>query len=661
MKSLAKYLLMPLILIGCNSSKTSKTTQSPTILQIGDHKVSVSEFQYIYNKNNSKSADAYTEKSLNEYMDLFTNFKLKVLEAERLKLDTVPSFIQELEGYKKQLAKPYLSEKTFNEKLIQEAYNRLKYEVNASHILIKAAEDACPEDSLLAYNKAIEIRNKAIAGEDFGQLAIKHSDDPSAQGIEGRAGNKGELGYFTAFSMVYPFESAAFNTKVGEVSMPVRTQFGYHLIKVNDKRESKGEVRVAHIMIKAANGIDKTDSVAAKKKIDEIYTRLQNGGNWNELCTQFSEHEPTKTQNGELQAFKLGGRLGSPAFEEKAFALTSPNEISEPVKSAYGWHIIKLIEKIELKSFEESKEELEKKVKRDSRSKLSYNALIQRLKNENSITEVNEMKKYVLSKGDSSLAEGDWSNTDNTNINKTLLSINNVPYTVNDFFQYVSKNQNKKKICSAPAFLMNSFYNKFIDETLYAYEESHLADKYLDYKMLVKEYRDGILLFQLMDDLVWNKAVKDTVGLKAYYEANKTKYQWKERATATIFAIEDPSKLEDLKKDIVNNLSNEELLTKYNKESSLMLNIEKGEFEKGQKEAIDATSWSKGLHEVVVNNKIHLVQITETKPATTKLLSEARGIIISDYQNYLEREWIESLKKENEIIVNQVELKKLVK
>ncbi len=661
MKRISKYLFLALAIVGCNSSKTSKTKESPTILKIGDHKVSVSEFKYIYNKNNSKSEDAFTEKSLNEYMDLFVKFKLKVLEAERLELDTVPSFIQELEGYKTQLAKPYLSEKTFNEKLVQEAYDRLKYEVNASHILIKVPEDACPEDSLIAYNKAIEIRNKALAGENFGELAVKHSDDPSAQGIEGRAGNSGQLGYFTAFSMVYPFESAAFNTAVGEVSMPVRTQFGYHLIKVNDKRESKGEVKVAHIMIQAPNGLDKADSLAAKKKIDEIYARLQNGGDWNELVSQFSEHEPTKSQNGELQPFKLGGRLGAPAFEEKAFSLNTVGEISTPVKSTYGWHIIKLIEKIEIKPFDETKAELEKKVKRDSRSKLSYNALIKRLKSENKIVEVPAMKAYVLSKGDSSLAEGNWTNTEEKNLSNTLLTINSVPYSVKDFFEYVENNQNRKKICTAPDVLMTSFYNRFINETIYDYEESHLADKYIDYKMLIKEYRDGILLFQLMDDMVWSKAVKDTVGLKAYYEANKEKYQWKERATATIYALEDYSKIKALKKDIADSLTKEELIAKYNKESSLMLNIENGVFEKEQNVIVDAADWTVGLHEVTVDDKQYLVKISEVKPAATKELNEARGIIISDYQNYLEREWIESLKKEKEIVINQVELKKLVK
>lgn len=661
MKRISKYLFLGLILMGCNSSKTSKTKESPTILKIGDQKVSVSEFKYIYNKNNSKSEDAFTESSLNEYMDLFVNFKLKVLESERLRLDTVPSFIQELDGYKKQLAKPYLSEQTFNEQLVKEAYDRLKHEVHAAHILIKVAEDACPEDSLIAYNKAIEIRKKAIAGEDFGQLAVKHSDDPSAQGIEGRAGNKGELGYFTAFSMVYPFESAAFNTPVGDISMPVRTQFGYHLIKVEDKRESKGEVRVAHIMVQAQNGLDEVDSLTAKKKIDDIYARLQSGGDWNELCNKFSEHEPSKSQNGELQPFKLGGQLGAPEFEEKAFSLKTAGEISEPVKSTYGWHIIKLIEKIKIKSFDESKAELEKKIKRDSRSKLSHNALIKRLKAENKVVEVSAMKAYVLSKGDSSLAEGNWVNSDEKNLNNTLLTINGVPYSVKKFFTYVSKNQKRKKVCAAPDFLMNSFYNTFVNEMIYEYEESHLADKYIDYRMLVKEYHDGILLFQLMDDMVWSKAVKDTVGLKAYYEANKEKYQWKERAKATTYSLEDVTKLSALKKDIADSLTKEELITKYNKESSLMLNIENGTFEKGQNKLVDASDWTVGLHEVTVNNKKQLVLISKTTPAAAKALSEARGIIISDYQNYLEREWVESLKKEKEIVVNQVELKKLVK
>lgn len=650
-----------LLLAGCSSNKQAKTEEQPSILEIGNHKVSTKEFKYIYNKNNSKSDDAYSKKSLDEYMDLFVKFKLKVLEAERLKLDTVPSFIKELKGYQKQLAKPYLSESSFTEKLVQEAYERMKYEVSASHILVKVNEDASPIDTLKAFEKITEIRNKAVNGEDFGELAFKHSDDPSAQSINGRDGNKGALGYFTAFSMVYPFESGAYNTPVGKISLPLRTRFGYHIIKVSDKRISKGEVKVAHIMIKAANGMAAEDSIQARKKINEITQRLKDGGDWNELCQQFSEHEASKAQNGALQPFKLGGRLGSPEFEEAAFSLVKIGDISAPVKTSYGWHIIQLLERIEIKPYEKIKADLEKKIKRDARSKLNYKALITRLKKENNFTPSSETIDKTLASADSSLSLGSWkAPSDASLLSKTLFTLNEKAFTVNDLNNYILKVQRAKK-GSDPSYLMKSYYDTFVNESVYEYEEAHLADKYVDYRMLIKEYRDGILLFQLMDDKVWSKAVKDTVGIKAYYEANIENYQWKKRATASIYVLEDTSQVEDLKNDITKGLTIDDLQKKYNSESALALTIEEGIFELGKNKYLDKIPFEVGIKTQTIDHKSVITRITEIKPAGPKALNESRGIIISDYQNHLETEWIQELKQQQTIKVNQEELNKLIK
>ena len=658
MKKVTFFILVIAVISACSSNKQSKS-KVPVILEIGEHKVPAEEFRYIYSKNNSKSEKAYSQESLNEYMDLFVNFKLKVLEAERLKLDTVPSFQKELEGYRRQLAKPYMSESSLTDALIKEAYERMKYEVKASHILVKVAEDAAPNDTMVAFTKISEIRDKVVAGGNFAELAVIHSDDPSAQGVNGMPGNKGALGYFTAFSMVYSFENAAFNTNVGDVSEVIRTKFGYHILKVEDKRVSKGEVRVGHIMVQAANGIDTKDSISARNKIYEIYERLLNGGDWDKLCAQFSEHEPSKTHGGEMQPFKLGGRLGAPEFEEVAFNLGKPGDVSAPVKSSFGWHIIKLIERIELKSYDDLKSEIERKVKRDSRSQLNYKALIERLKIEDDFKPFPEVKKLALSGVDSTFLKGKWSyNKDSDLAKKILFTINKDNYTVASFYEYIMNKKSNVKSTDL-GYTVSKLYDTFVDESIYNYEEVHLSDKYVDYRMLTKEYRDGILLFQLMDDKIWSRAAKDTVGLKAFYEANISKYQWGERVKAKVFVLDDVSKLQQLKTDVETGLTNDDLTAKYNKESALMLKIDEGEFEKGKNKILDGVSWKNGI--AIVEKSKAVVLIEEVLPARPKKMSEIRGLVISDYQNHLEKEWIIGLKKKKEIKINQSELSRLVK
>jgi peptidyl-prolyl cis-trans isomerase SurA len=301
-----------LLVAGCTVTKKNDK-QEPIIATVGSQPIYTSEFQYVYEKNNGGNEDAYTQQSVSEYLDLYTRFKLKVMEGESRGLDTTTAFKRELEGYKEQLAQPYLTEKSVTDQLVQEAYERLKQEVNASHILIGLPNDPSPQDTLAAYSQVIELRNRLEAGEDFSKLAREFSQDPSA------ADNGGNLGYFTAMQMVYRFEDAAYKTPVGQTSMPVRSRFGYHLIKVNDKRTAQGEVKVAHIMVRATPGMPKADSLAAKQRVDAIYKRVQRNENWDRLAAEFSEDANSAANGGELPWFGTGRMI--PSFEETAFAL----------------------------------------------------------------------------------------------------------------------------------------------------------------------------------------------------------------------------------------------------------------------------------------------------------------------------------------------------
>ncbi|MCB0381655.1 MAG: peptidylprolyl isomerase, partial [Flavobacteriales bacterium] len=287
--------LVTLLLSAVLVSKAQQT--DPVLLKIDNKAVTLSEFDAIFKKNNTKET-VITEESVNEYLDLYIKFKLKVREAENLGLDTSASFKSELEGYRKQLIQPYLTDREVSEALIEEAYERMKYDVNASHILINVDENALPKDTLIAYNQILKIRDRILKGEDFGTVAVETSNDPSSKT------NKGNLGYFNALHMVYPFESAAYNLKVGDISMPVRTRFGYHIIKLNDKRAARGNIKVAHIMIQGSKDLDEETLKNKKQKIDEIYAKLlTDKTQFGELAQQFSDDKGSAARNGELPPF----------------------------------------------------------------------------------------------------------------------------------------------------------------------------------------------------------------------------------------------------------------------------------------------------------------------------------------------------------------------
>lgn len=516
-----------LIIAGCTATKKNDQ-QEPIIATIGTQPIYTSEFQYVYEKNNGGNEDAYTRQSVTEYLDLYTRFKLKVMEGESRGLDTTTAFKRELEGYKEQLAQPYLIEKSVTDHLVKEAYERLKQEVNASHILISLPADPDPQDTLAAYNNVLELRKRVEAGEPFDKLAREHSQDPSA------AENGGNLGYFTAMQMVYRFEDAAYKTPVGQISMPVRSRFGYHLIKVNDKRAAQGEVKVAHIMVRATPGMPKADSLAAKQRIDALYKRVQRNENWDRLAAEFSEDANSAANGGELPWFGTGRMI--PSFEEAAFSLKKEGEVAKPVLTPYGWHIIKLIGKQNLPPFEDMEQNLRNKIAKDSRSELNKAAFMKRIKTENNFNEDVTVKTAALGKATDALLQARWDyDAADKSLKTTLFSIQGKPYTVGDFYTYV-KNEQRPRTTGTAAHYMSMLYDNFVNKSLHEYERANLEHKYPDFRMLVREYHDGILLFQLMDEKVWSKAVEDTVGLQAYFEQNRAKYQWGERVQATVIS-----------------------------------------------------------------------------------------------------------------------------
>jgi peptidyl-prolyl cis-trans isomerase SurA len=635
--------------IAISSCFAQTANKDAVLMTVGNTKVTVGEFENVYHKNNSKETTGDT-KSLNDYVDLFVNFKLKVKEAEDMGLDTAKSFKDELMGYRKQLAQPYLTDKDVNEKLLQETYNRMQEDVHAAHILVKVGESALPKDTLLAYNKIMEYRKRILKGEDFAAVARESAanGDPSAKE------NGGDLGYFTALQMVYPFESAAFSTKVGEVSMPVRTRFGYHIIKVIDRRKAQGEVLVGHIMVKTTPNMTNEDSLNAFTKITEIYNKLKAGAKFDELAQQFSDDKASAKKGGELPWFGTGKMPAE--FEKVSFALANKGDYSAPLKTKYGWHVIRLVDKRGLASFEDMKNELKGKVSKDSRSQVGRSSLIAKVKSEYKFKENLKMRDEFYKVLDTTLFEGRWDGVKAAKMNKPMFNFNDKVYTQTDFANYIKSHQSKRPKTDIPM-VVNQFYKQFVDEMAVAYEEARLDQKYPEFKALMQEYRDGILLFELTDEKVWSKAVKDTTGSKAFYEKNKTSYMWDERADASVYTCADEKIAKQVRALMKKKKSEKEIVAEVNKNSQLNLQVESRVFNKGENEYVDK-NWNPGTSADIrdKDGKTVIVVVNKLMKPEPKSYQDSKGMVTADYQNFLEKEWLESLKKKYPVTIDKAVL-----
>lgn len=464
---------------------------SDVLFRVDGTKVTVQEFKNVYEKNLNIIQDK-NQKSIKENLDLYINFKLKLKEAYRLKLDETRAYKREIETYKNQLIAPYLQDTAYLSTLVKDAYYRTKYKVNVSHVLVKVAPNATPADTLIAYNKIHKARKEVLSGKSFDKVAVAYSDDQSVKT------NFGNVGYFTAFKMVYPFENMAYQTKVGEISKPFKTNFGYHFLKVNDLQLSEGEVEVAHLLI--------TDqSRKGKFRIDSIYTSLKNGANFEQLVLNYSNDRGTVNKGGRLPKFGTGRMLKS--FEDESFKLKNVNDITQPFKTQYGWHIIKLLKKHPVKSFEEMKHEITEKVKASGGARMSDLHVLRKLKSEYKIVEFEKAKLEFNSNNIRA------SNKDT--LQQVILSINTKKIKQDRFFDYI-RNRRHKPIAV--------LFNDFKDEEVLTYFKENLKFTEPEFAKTLKEYEEGLMVFDFMQQKVWEKSTKDSLGLKAYFYNNKMKF-----------------------------------------------------------------------------------------------------------------------------------------
>lgn len=644
-----------LFVLGLIISSTLKAQEDPTLLEIDGKKVTKSEFLQIYLKNNNDPK--YDKESLDTYMELFKKFKLKVAEAETLGYDTIPKLTRELEGYQKQLALPYLTDNEMNKALVAEAYEHMKEEIRASHILVRVDPNASPADTLAAYNKIAALRAKIEKGEDFATVAKSGSEDPSAKS------NAGDLGYFTAFQMVYSFEDVAYNTPVGSVSKPFRTRFGYHIMKVVDKRPARGTMKAAHLMVGAnKTQADEAEIESARNKAFEIYAKLKNGENFEILVNQYSDDPSSNGSGGVLPLFGTGTTTRMvPEFEDAAFKLKNDGDFSEPIQTDYGFHIIKRLEYTPLKPFEDLEKELQGKVNRDDRAKLTQSSFVEKLKKDYSFKDKSKKsKKWFVQNLDSSYFQGTW-NDDKLTSNKKMFKLDGKTYGQKDFANYLKTNFRVAKKTSFDV-LVNDQVANWQNETVLDLEKSKLDKKYPEYKALMNEYHDGILLYEIMSDKVWNKAMSDTTGLKNFYEENKSNYMWGKRLDAVVYEANSPEVAEQVSQLLSKGFSSDSITAIVNKNSELNLRVRTNKFEVEKTPYLTDRNLAKGVNKAFsYESKTYVVDVKSEMPTSQKELNEAKGIITSDYQNFLEKEWLKELEGKHSVKINETVLYSLGK
>ena len=644
------------VMLGFSSSMLGQGFKKEVLFSIDNKPYYSDEFSRIYNKNIDLVKDE-SQKDLNQYLDLFIGYKLKIAKAYKLELNKNPKYVAELSSYRTQLAKNYLTDSKVTQELLEEAYNRYLSEIKASHILILADENASPTDTLKAYNQIVEIRKKIQNGADFETLAIENSQDPSAKD------NKGNLGYFSVFRMVYPFESAAYNTKKGEVSKIIRTKFGYHIIKVTDIRKNRGEISVAHIMLMKQN--DATSEEKSKTIINDIYKKIQQGENFGDLAKQFSEDKSTSDKNGVINRF-ASGQLSSAEFEDMAFALSKQKPLSVPFQSDFGWHIIKFQEQYPVKSLKEMTSELEEKIKKDERSRKISNSVNNKLRKEFPIQRDNNLYTAIKKIVATDLKRETWKKPTDKIFEKKLFAIKNKTVTATKFVDFLD-NQRKGFLSSKinDNILVDNTYELFVDSELNQYYNDNLETKFAEFGYIMDEYRDGLLLFDLMEKEIWEKSKNDSIGLQKFYDINKDKYRWKNRVDISILSSTKLDFIAKAQKMLKENKSIEFIKEQLNTADNVEVMQNQGIYELENPIVPKNVKFELGLTDIVKQGEYYFVsKVNKLLFEGTKTLNECKGKLVNDYQQYLEENWVSDLKKEFTILVNQdafVKAKKEIK
>ena len=626
----------------------------PVLFKVEDLEVPVSEFKYIYEKNNRDGAD-YSEESLKEYLDLYAKFKLKVAKAHDLQLDTIASLQAELDGYRDQLAKSYLNDRQVIDKLTAEAYERMQTDVRLSHMLFRVDYGASEDVRVAAEVKAKDALSRVEGGASFEDVVAEMSEDGTT------AANGGDLGFLTAMlpSGFYEMENAMYSLDKGEVSGIVRTSIGYHILKVTDTRPARGKIEIAHILARV-NDSGSNES-AAQIKINGMYESLKNGVNFDQLARTASEDTKTARRGGYIG--KVGINAYDPEFEEAAFALENPGDISEPVRTKVGWHIIKLLQKVPMDPYEDEKRKIEASMAGDERMNVARAAMIERIRDESGYTvDSLELETFIAKLGDD-FHTFKWKAPELPDQN-VIRFADGSGHKIAEFAQYVQdqarvRMRNQAQTASETTYAL---FDEFGKNACLAYEEKNLASKYPEFAALLREYEEGILLFEVTKLKVWDKATEDTAGLRAFHEAHRGDYMWPARAEVVKYVLNSQDEKETMKAyKLSQELAAEDWVTEFNAQEEVA-SYEQSLMEQKDVEAA-GWKWQEGYTSPMLKDPAmglsftRVAKIVEPQP---KELQQARGYIIADYQDYLEKQWVRELTEEYEVLVNEDLLMSLV-
>ena len=482
----------------------SQNEKDLVLFKINDSETTLGEFYRVYNKNIDLVEDS-KDNDYMSYLELFINYKLKLAEAYDLGYDKNEDYQKEYKKYKNQLLKGYLTDSESQERLVKEAYERTRNEVQVSHILIRNNDQT--NDSSEIYNRLSNLRLPFL--EKNIEIFNKEHNSDKQLIIE-------DLGYFSAFKMIYEFENIAYNTEVGEVSKPFKTKFGFHILKVTDKRESMGEISVSHIMIYKKN-------TNAKEKIIKILDSINKGSSFESMAKLYSQDKRSAARGGVLNKFS-SGQINSIPFENAAFSLKNIGEISNPIETKFGWHIIKLLSKNEIKSFDELKPSILSKIRRGARNEYISNSFNQFLDDKYNLSMENIDYKFIITLLNDSITKNKWKiNYNDFKFQEPLFVINQKTIFKKDFLQFVEKNQS---FISSKDFeqVANNLFSRFYRKILLDEYKKDLERENSEYNNILTEYREGLLIFNIMQEKVWSIGEKDSIVLREFYIKNIDKY-----------------------------------------------------------------------------------------------------------------------------------------
>jgi peptidyl-prolyl cis-trans isomerase SurA len=637
-------LLLLIVSIFLSHQLDAQQADDVVLLKIGEHKVTAGEFIRLYTKSNSANDTTTFE----EYREQFINFRLKVAQAVDEGLDTAAAFKRELAGYRSQLATNYLIDNDARNKALRDIYTRLQTEVNAWHILVTCPPEAVAADTLSAYTRALELRARLNEGEPFEQVARAGSDDPSV------VSNGGNLGYFTALQMILPFEDAAYRLKPGEISMPVRTPYGYHIIKVTGRRPSMGMIKVAHIMKAIPPGAADQAWDKAHSDILLISKKIAEGASFGELAKAESDHRESAASGGELEWLGTGDII--PEFAEAAFALLRNGDVSPPVRTAFGWHLIMRIDKRPIGSFEDNKNRIESRLSNGRLNNLARTSMVNKLKKEFNYRLDSEKFSLFVALTDSMLKGT------NHKLDKQLIPTGNLftfrggSFKCSEFAIMIESNI-QAFTGSNTLSLISLLIENISAEKLISYEDTLLEEKYPDFRYLIKEFHDGMLLFEINTREIWNRPYSDSAGLSRFYHENIGKFMGPPSADVKIYSSVNPSKIKALLK-LVNKFGTRQggdakIMSRFTSGADTSVLIVNKRIYKGDIPEFDSYLSKRGSHLINYQAQESVILVTRTYPAEAMDQSAVMAELSLMYQEYLEEKWLKQLKQKYTVWVDE--------